>query len=124
MKRKIWISTVAGAILVLGTAANMSDNPSQSPSDDSVVINDWLIVGDSSPFSVFTPTEGSLMATGGVMVGPWCRANGYASLALGDASTANADYSVATGLFTTTNGEFSVATVSYTHLTLPTICSV
>ena len=128
MKRKIWISTVAGAILVLGTAANMSDNPSQSPSDDSVVINDWLIVGE--PDRTFRPGEGSLMvgysratgrnsmAIGGsanstgsnsVAMGLESRASGYSSFSMGGFIGASGAYSVAMGRTNNANGNSSIA---------------
>ena len=102
MKRKIWISTVAGAILVLGTAANLSTNPSQSSSDDSVVINDWLIVGEpeSTPF---TPGKGSLT------VGRYSTATGSFSAAMGYFSYSTGFSSVAMGIDVEANGLFSVA---------------
>ena len=102
MKRKIWISTVAGAILVLGTAANMSDNPSQSPSDDSVVINDWLIVGEPESTG-FTPGDGSLT------VGRRSRASGPNSTAIGSSTEASGFTSTAMGAYTRALGEYSTA---------------
>ncbi len=106
MKRKIWISTLAGSILVFATAANMSNNPSQSPSDDSVVINDWLIVGEPHP-TAFTPGEGALMAGGGN------KAEGQSSVALGSYNTASNHGSVAIGFGNTSSSFSSLAIGEY-----------
>lgn len=91
MKRKIWISTLAGAILILGTAANMSNNPSQTTSDDSVVINDWLIVGEPHA-TAFEPGAGALM------VGFGNKATGDFSAVIGSLNQVSGKYSVALGV--------------------------
>ena len=109
MKRKIWISTVAGAILVFGTAANMSNNPSQTTSEDSVVINDWLIVGEPGS-TTFTPGDKSLtVGLNSRAIGDNSMAMGSGTNALGRDSTAMGNYTNAMGRNSTVMGYFSYA---------------